>query len=234
MTSRLNYKLTIVTTVTLCILLSSFSVEHLNELTPEKILDAHIRAKGGRDVLLRVKSLRIVLEDEDNKIRAEGMRIFPDKVCDIITHPNGWSKSILSGKKTQLVLPDTVLPITNPVVKRNLSADAKIFPVLYFTESDNQLRLIGKTEINGNSNYHIELTHMDSSKKHFFYDQESWMLTRIIDENGISNTFLDYRVVSGIQIAHLIKIDSENESLEFKLLKIEMNPKLDETFFEIK
>jgi hypothetical protein len=233
MTSRLTHNLTIVATVSLCIILSSFSVEHLNELTPEKILEAHIQAKGGKDVLLKVKSLRIVLEDEGNKVRAEGMRIFPDKVCDVITHPGGWNKSILNGENTHLVLPDTILPITNPVVRRNLSADAKIFPVLYFSESDSQLRLIGKTEINGNSSYHIELTHMDSSKKHFFYDQESWMLTRIIDENGISNTFLDYRVVSGIQIAHLIKIDSENESLEFKLLEIEMNPKLEETIFEI-
>lgn len=92
MISRLNYTLAIITTATLCIFISSFSVEHLNELNPEKILDAHILAKGGRDVLLRVKSLRIVLEDENNKIRAEGMRIFPDKVCDIITHPGGWSK----------------------------------------------------------------------------------------------------------------------------------------------
>ncbi len=142
---KLNYTLTIAATLTLCVFVSSFSVARFENLNPEKILEAHILAKGGRDVLLQVKSLRIVLEDEDNKIRAEGVRIFPDKVCDIITHPGGWSKSILNGKETQLVLPDTVLPITNPVVIRNLSADAKIFPVLYLAESDNHLQLIGQT-----------------------------------------------------------------------------------------
>jgi outer membrane lipoprotein-sorting protein len=233
MISRLNSRLTIAATVTLCLFISSYSFEHPNELNPEKILEAHIREKGGRDVLLQVKSLRIVLEDEDNKIRAEGLRMFPDKICDIITHPGGWSKSILNGEQSQLILPDTVLPITNPVVKRNLSSDAKIFPVLYLTKSNNHLRLIGETQINGRSTYQIELTNTDPSKKHFFYDKETWMLTRTIDENGISNTFLDYKQVSGIQIAHLIKIDSKNESLEFKLQEIEINPKLDETIFKI-
>ncbi len=75
---------------------------------------------------------------------------------------------------------------------------------------------------------------MDSARKHFFYDGETWMLTRIIDENGIANTFLDYRPVSGIKIAHSTMIDSDNESLEFKLVEIEMNPELDETIFKIK
>lgn len=234
MISRLNYTLTIIATLSLCFFICSFHVESFNELNPHKIIDAHIQAKGGRDVLLQVKSLRIVLENKDNGIRAEGMRVFPDKICDIITHPGGWSKSILNGEKTQLILPDTILPILNPVVKRNLSTDAKIFPVLYFNKSDNNLRLTGETEINGRSNYHIELTNVDSSKKHFFYDVKTKMLTRIIDEMGISNTFLDYRPVSGIQIAHLIKIDSENESLEFKLVEIEINPKLDESNFKIK
>ncbi len=204
-----------------------------SNLTADEIIDAYIMAKGGEEKLKTVKSIRMILEAKEKNLVGESLRVFPDKLCDIFTYPGGQNKVILNGVFAKLVQPDTVITISDPIIRRNLFEDALIFSLLYSEKLGEERRFVGETTINDRLHYEVQIIYQDNTAKSYFFDAETLLLGKVTDEFRSSRVYSNYMNVSGIQVPHRIKSISPTDTSYFVLTQIELNPEIDDKIFEV-
>lgn len=206
-----------------------------NLLSEKEIIRRIINAKGGKANLKRVKSLKMVMEIPEQKARAVALRISPDKLVDSMYFSEGTYVSILNGREHMFITPYSRLPLEEGQL-RSVKTDATIFPELYSRKLRKTYSYMGKEKLEGKWVHKVKMSFPDQDYRIQCYDYNTWLLHLMIDEYGSKFYFEGYEDVDGIPFYTSLKMIyyKSQDTTSFQVKKVEINPELDETMFEIK
>lgn len=210
----------------------------------KKLLDQALAAKGG-DKITKLKSLRMVATGSlsaqgqtvgvefDRKLVLPGtmrMDIKINKQFDIaiaVVGDAGWQ----SGPGGIDDIPSSQMPA--------LSLQRWIDPELVLTrhlDQDTTVSLLKPTKLDGKA---VEVVRIASTKAGFEAELYIDAATKLVVQSRYPNggdetveTFSDYKVVDGIQVAHKRTSKSSSEEAELNVEKVEINPTIDPAIFK--
>jgi outer membrane lipoprotein-sorting protein len=100
------------------------------------------------------------------------------------------------------------------------------------------VELIGTETVGTRQAHHLKVTRKGQALQHFYLDVETGAELKITTElaGGTVETELsDYRLVEGVQVPHAIKVTQGGMvQAELRILKVEFNIPLEDSFFRIK
>jgi hypothetical protein len=202
-------------------------------LNGDQIVENFIEARGGIDKLQDVKTLKMIIEAPEIKFIAESYRRKPDKVVDIMKYPNWEIKMVLNGKKAISKNPNGTESIQQAVTLRNMHDEALIFPELYRKKLGYIQEYIGLEKINGKDYYKVKVVLPDSAKHIEYYDIQTDLLYKLIDEFELETIFEEYQEIDGIKFLKYFKAVNTKETIHFIVKELTINPELDEKIFSI-
>ncbi len=209
----------------------------------KKLLDAALAAKGG-DKLLGLKSLRMVATGQlqaqgqtvdvefDRKLVLPGsmrMDIQIAKQFDIaiaVVGDAGWQKSPAGVED----IPASQMPA--------LALQRWIDPELVLTrhrDKDTAVALLAPTKLDGRDVEVVKLSTTKGFEATLYLDAKTKLVVQSRYPNGgdeTVETFSDYKVVDGIQVAHRRTSKSAAESADLTVTKVEINPTVDPAIFK--
>ena len=218
--------------------------------TPEYVLDEYAKAKGGREKLDAVETLKITreatFEDSKNIVRSvifatrDGKKryeVYSDDVhafTIISDTENIWRISSEGGQ-------DFVEPLGREALANYTKITIGYFsnPHDLIQKGEPVTRLADKT-IEDEAYAVLEVQDVTSTKTHLFFNAKTWLLDRadIFDENDeLSETtyFLDYSASDQILYPTLVKSTYYEEGIEFSqsvTVRTHVNPAIEESVFK--
>ncbi|KAB2907281.1 MAG: hypothetical protein F9K40_05190 [Kofleriaceae bacterium] len=209
----------------------------------KKVLDAALAAKGG-DKLLGLKSLRMVATgtlqaqgqtvdvEFDRKLVLPGsmrMDIRIAKQFDIamaVVGDAGWQKSPAGVDD----IPASQMPA--------LALQRWIDPELVLTrhrDKGTTVALLAPTKLDGRAVDVVKLVSAKGFEATLYIDAKTKLLVQSRYPNGgdeTIETFSDYKLVDGVQVAHKRTSKSSAEAADLKVTKVEINPTIDAAIFK--
>ena len=217
--------------------------------TADQVIDAYIDARGGRDKLAAIKTLRvagpldlgngstatlIVEQKRPNLIRMDFVFQGQTNVC------------AFDGKVGWYHIP--FMDIPNPTVMppeelKNIVEDADIDgPLVDYKNKGNSVELAGHEQLDGRDCYKLKLTLKDKAEGNRYIDAETLREVRVEGaevENGqevqFIQTFSDFREVAGVTFPFVSRVEqkgaAELATFTHKIDKIEVNVPMDDAHF---
>ena len=224
--------------LTIIILATSCSPKIGNQvknLTGDKISDNFIKAIGGEKKLKEVKTITMiaVAKIQGIELQIESYRKAPDKMVVKMKSPQGTMTRILNGEKAFVITPNGNQPITG-IDLEALKEEATIFPELYRERFGHKLEYIGIEKVNEREMYKVKVLMPNGNSRFQFYDKETNLLNKMIDELGTESYYDEYKEINGVKMPHLNKLVSPQGTLNFKIKELKINPEFEDEMFEIK
>jgi zinc protease len=212
-------------------------------VTAESILDAYVKAIGGKDAMMKVK-------DESMTITGEMM----GQQLTIVRKKKGPNKSFEEVKMGTMVVNATICDgvkakqsgmrgskeLTGDELADQLVKSA-MNPELKYKELGFTFKALGIDQYNGTDVYKIESTNKQGKKSIHFYDVTTGLKTRTeMTMEGpkgpttVSTDYLDYKLVGKVKYPHTLKIDQGGMIILGTVTLIEVNKKLKDSEFEVK
>ena len=206
-----------------------------DELTGDKISENFINAIGGKENLLKVKTLKMIAEAEvqGNLFMIESYKIAPDKMLVKMELKQGTLTRILNGKKAFAYNEHGKIPITG-IDLEALIEEATIFPELYRDKFGHKLEYSGIERINDKELYRVKVTQPNGQHRVEFFDKETGLLYMMIDELGSKSYYDNYKEIGGVKFPHKNKLVDSGVTVYMYVEEIEINPELDEDMFKLK
>ena len=207
----------------------------IESLTGDKISDNFIKAIGGEKKLKEVKTMVMiaVVQTQGIEFELESYRKAPDKMVLTMKSNQGTMTRILNGEKAVVITSNGNEPITGNDLKA-LQEEATIFPELYRKKFGHKLEYLGIEKVNERDMYKVKLFLPNGNSRLKFYDKETDLLKKVIDEEGRELFYNEYNEVKGVRTPHLNKMISPTGILKFKITEVKINPVLENEMFEIK
>lgn len=210
-------------------------------VTPQTVLDAYIKAMGGRDALAKVKDLR---REYAASMQGMGLTMVennaPGKYAmEIRSGAMLLQKMVYDGKRGS----STGMTGTKELEDTELAEARKniyIFPELHYQELDQRGNLTGMLEVDGKKVYRMQVNNaLDGASFTEYYDVQTGLKTRRVEnqasEQGtlqVVTDYSDYKAVNGIMFPHTIR-QNAGMDLTFKLEKVAVNKGVDAAAFRI-
>ncbi len=209
-------------------------------LTAEKVLANYIEAIGGSKKLLEVKGIKT-----SYKANAMGM-----EVNMMVTKKSGnkstleisgngltFQKVVCDGKDVSISAMGQKPPVDANMKEKTIYKSA-IIPELGLGAV--KATLTGIESVEGTEAYAIELILPSGAKSTLYYDRKTGLkiqeLESIESPQGkvtSSTRYLDYKEVNGIKIPHTLSQNQGPMSFKFELIKVEINPVIEEAVFKL-
>lgn len=224
--------LTIILLITACTPKIGNKVE---TLTGDKIVDNYVNALGGEKKLKEVKTMTMiaVTKIQDIELQIESYRKAPDKMVVKMISPNGTMTRILNGEEAYAISPAGSKQITG-IDLAALKEEATIFPELYKEKFGYTREYLGIEKVDEKETHKVKISMPDGKTRTHFFDKETNLLTKMIDESGASSYYGDYKSIEGVMVPHSNKLVGPYSTAEFKIKEIEINPVFEEGMFEFK
>ena len=106
-------------------------------------------------------------------------------------------------------------------------------PLAHAAESGHQVELLGVEQVNGHDAYKLQVTRKTGGMQTLYVDTETFYVTRVESIEGDAD-FLDYRVVDGHQIPHLVKMVAAMGEQTIYVDEVEFNVAIDDDVFSMR
>ncbi|WP_423147164.1 hypothetical protein [Rubrolithibacter danxiaensis] len=235
-------KLILIAVFTVITVTSSFAQ------TVDQIVGKNIAALGGKEKLKALKSLKM-----EATISVQGME-FPANIVqvnevgrrtdftvqgstgtEVITQKEGWKLMPFMGQTNPQQIP------LNEVKENALFNDIQ-GPVVDYAQKGNKIELTGKDTVAGKPAYKLKITSKDGITINYYVDAETGNTVKIGAKRTINgqqldivSLFSDYKKTpEGYSFPYTVKQEIPGAGpMAIKVTKIEVNPEVDESIFEM-
>ncbi len=215
--------------------------------TADELIAKSFAARGGRDQLQAVKTVRMTGTMSRGTMEApivvEMKR--PASMRSEVTFQGSPAVQATNGTQAWMIPPmSDAQPQALPAeAAREMRAQADMDgPLFDYQRKGHQVELLGKEGIEGKEAYRLKLTRQDGRVEHYLLDAESFLPIRVeswptIAGEEISGEAIlsDYRDVGGVlwphSIENVVKGRPDRQSMRFS--KIEVNVPIDDARFEM-
>lgn len=211
--------------------------------TADELIARNIAAKGGMDKLKAVNAIR---QTSDITIQgtAASLTVYSKR-------PNLSRQEIVLGSETIISAFDGQTPwmvnpmtgstqatvVTGPqadMIRQDASFDG---PMIDYKARGMTAELIGPEDIDGMPVHHLKLTGQDGVVRHVYLDAATSLETKMSTETPmglVEQRLSDYRDVGGLKVPFAITVLTGGAvTAEVKVLKLELNPEIDDGLFRI-
>jgi outer membrane lipoprotein-sorting protein len=232
------------------LLLTALSAVALAAQTADEVIEKNIQAKGGRERIKAVKSLRftatmsmgqgatapVVMElvPPGHKVRME-FTIQGQTGIQAYDGTNGWQLMTFLGKNDPEPMSDDDLK----EIKEN--ADLLEGPLFDYKAKGNQVEYLGKGDLEGTPVHRLKLTQKNGDVTTIYLDADSYLelkdeTTRSIrgQATDVESTYGNYKKVDGITVAYSIesRIKGAPGPQTITVDKVEVNPDIPASRFD--
>jgi zinc protease len=219
---------------TICIYSCTAKLSKMGLQTGEQISQNCIKARGGEENLKAVKTITIITEAQmggGTVLKTERNIIAPDKLIEKMESPRGTLTIIINGEKSAVIPSQIALPEGDI---KYFKEEATIFPELYSIKLGHKLEYLGTEIVNNRKMNKVKVLYANGKEKINFYDDETKLLSKVIDNTGIVYCYDDYRVVKGIKFPYSNKtVRGQDTISSIKVKEITVNPVFEEKMFKI-
>ncbi len=235
-----------------CLFLASLIGAAVSAQTADELIDKGIQARGGRDKIKSIQSIRMTGKMIINQggqmlempIVMEAAR--PDKVridstfqgmtmVQAFDGTTGWTVMPFMGKKD----PEAVSGEQLDQIKRQ--ADVIDGLLVDYKEKGHQVEYAGKEDLEGTPAHKLKVTRKDGDIVYVYLDAEQFLelkhkqKTKLPGGQEIESeaAMSDYKEVGGILFPHSMEMKAGPGTMSMTLDKIELNPDLPASRFEM-
>jgi hypothetical protein len=213
--------------------------------TIDELLEGHLEARGGRQQLAAVRSMRVVgrhaLNSEYSAMRL--LRNRPNRYR-LDARPRGQQLTLAyDGKTPWWVDPSTesaraaAMPLDGV---ENVLADADFDgPLIDYRAKGHQVELLGVEERDTGEAYALRVQLRRGAVEHWYLDRESLLAVERVSKHWeyrriweLRTFFSDFRRVDGIILPHLIESEFSSMHRLLQIEKVELNLELPDELFE--
>lgn len=209
-------------------------------LTAEKVIANYIESIGGTKKLAEVKSIKT-----SYKANAMGMEVNMTivkktgnkSVLEISGNGMTFNKVVCNGKEVSISAMGQKPPVDASMKEKTIYESA-IIPELGLAGF--KTTLTGIESVEGAEAYAIELVLPSGTKSTLYYDTKTGLKIQELESiespqgNVTSSTrYLDYKEVNGIKIPHTLSQNQGPMSFKFELIKVEINPVVEDALFKL-
>jgi hypothetical protein len=250
--------MTIARMISLLISLNACQSARTITLSAYDIVERHIQARGGREKIAAIQSIRatgemhrfgmvydlVVLQKRPNYALVN----YSGENEHLMRIPEKFDIQIISDGQDTWQLVDTfdgkgavVRPIFFPWVRIPVQRDTDISgPLFNYADAGHRIDHAGLEEIEGSLCYRLSVGYKSGETEEWLIDGSTYDLRkRIIPfvnqmsgaKSSVSIYYYDYRVVDGIRFSHAMLIDSGPSTIERIFHEIEVNVELSDELF---
>jgi len=218
--------------------------------TVDQLVQNHIQAMGGSQAFKAIQTMRIQAKilagpgmempmgieiKKPGKVRVD-MTIMGQSMIQVVNGKDSWMINPMSGSTEPTPMPADV------VAKTEDQATQFEGPLVNYKERGSTLELLGKEKQEASEAYKLKLVDKNGQETTLFMDADSYLLTQSVTRvkaNGqdmnVTVKLGDYKPVGGILISHALDIQIEGMPMSQRLTmeKVEVNPVLEDTRFEM-
>jgi hypothetical protein len=216
--------------------------------TADELLEKNLKAMGGKDKLVALKSMRLTGKMKMGpmeapisitKVRPTGVRM--DFTIQGMTGTQaydgttGWNLMPFTGNKDPQKMTEDQL--------KEIRAEADFDgPTFDYKAKGNKVEYVGKEDVQGTPTYKLHVTTKDGKESNVYLDAETYLVIRTDGTRNVQGQDLemetsigDYKTVDGLTFPY--SMDSHVKGKEsmggqtISIEKIELNPKIDATIF---
>lgn len=209
----------------------------------DEIIARHVRARGGYEKLKSLKTLRTVGtlslgSRGEARLTREIKR--PNLVRTDFALGNATLVHAYDGKAGWGIGPDGKASPLSGDDLRNAQEDADIEgPLVDYRQKGNRVEMAGSSSVNGSACYELKLTYANGDVVYLCLDAKSYLVVgQRVERNGevqVEAVLSDYRAYDSIPFAGTsdIKQAGSPEPVHYRLEKVEINPPIDGSRFQI-
>ncbi len=213
------------------------------DLTAEKVMANYVKAIGGEETILAIKSIKTVSEAEiqGQKLSFTAIKVSPNKsyVSIMMGGAMEMQKVIFDGTNYAEYAQGAKAPNDENKTKDAL-IEAALVPELNYTTLGVTTKLEAVEKVGDNYAYSVSVVYPSGKKITNYYDTESGLKVRVANfiatpqgEVTQNIDYLDYAEESGVLLPHTVVIPMGPMKLEAKTIAVEVNEPIDETVFKI-
>jgi hypothetical protein len=209
--------------------------------TLDGVLDKHFRAIGGADAWRGVTSTRLTgtLSINPPGVEAPLMTVVrrPGKArvefelmgttgIQAIDGETAWWHSPLSGAPDPVTAPEA----TAASMRQTADLDG---PLVDWQKSGHSLKLVGETEVDGETLIELELQLATGERMRYFLDADTYLAVKTVDLEDETNVsrFGDYREVDGLRIPFYLETETASGKQTTTIASWETNVAVDDALF---
>ena len=218
-----------------------------NAQTVNDIVNKHINAMGGKNKMAQLKSIHMdmsmqmmgndipssVIIVEGKGFRSE-TEMQGQKIIQVITDTGGWSINPMMGGTPQALPAEQAKQAAGQLYATG--------PLYNYAEKGNKVELEGQEKVGDVNAYKLRVTTRDSSESTYYIDPSTYYIIEIVNSGEmmgnpvtITVTNSDFqKTPEGYVLPHTIQTDMGGQfSITAKVNKIDINPPVDASIFEI-
>jgi len=209
-------------------------------ITAETVLADYLNAVGGLEKLNQVKTVSINMKAnlQGMEMLTELNQMAPNKLEMANTMMgNVILQSVFDGEKGTNMQMGNKSPMEG-VALEDMKVDARLFPERFYKEIGVKTELKGIEMVEGKKAYKMLVTYPSGTKKTYYFDLESNLKIREIEEKEgtiITNDITSYKVVDGIKFPEVVSISGLMPiPLQMVTTSVEINGSMDASLFIVK
>ncbi|HXD32992.1 MAG TPA: hypothetical protein VN643_17845 [Pyrinomonadaceae bacterium] len=224
--------------VAFLVLATTFSVAAQSQKlpSPEKIVEAHLKAIGGKKNVAAVRSATYEWKSQLKgqadgtsrwRVKAPGSARFENSVgSDLITAANTSSAWVLQGPSMR-----TLIGAEAAAAKLRAFLDAS--RLVDYKKANVLARFVSVGDIGSEPSYIVEFSRRGGSKLTYWFSLKTKLLVKVIDDNTRTTTrFEDYRRVGNILEPHRVRISNPDSDLVLELQNVVHNSLIADSVFD--
>ncbi len=212
-------------------------------LTAEKVLADYIKAIGGEEAIMSIKSVKIVSEAEiqGQKLSITTYNVSPNKslLSIVMGGMMEVQKQVFDGTNYAEYSQGNKAPADENKAK-DAMIEASLIPEINYEKHGVTIKLAAIEKVGDDYAYAVKVTFPSGKTTTNYFDIKSGLKVRVTSfittpqgEMAQNIDFKDYSDESGVLIPHLVIIPMGPMKLEAKVTSVEINGKVDEAIFKI-
>jgi len=217
-------------------------------LTLDQVLAKNLEARGGREALDAVTSMKITgkMSGGPMEIPMTMLRVRPDKFrvdftfqgmtgSQVFTGEGGWKLMPFGGKTD----PE---PLSQDEIKQAAEQADFDGPLIDWKKKGFQLELVGLEDLDGSQVYKLKLTRKNGDVEYHYLDAEYFLTVKTSakktiqgNEMEFESTFGDFKQVGDLVLPHLMEAGAKGMPGKQKMVfeSYELNPEIPEDVFKM-
>ncbi len=218
-------------------------IEIPDGMTAQKVIDDYINAIGGKDKLMAVNDMTVIMgaEMQGMQLSVKNVQKAPNKYMNetSVSGMGVMQKQVFDGTKGAT----TQMGATTAMGEDELAAakeQAPMFKELNYADNYT-MELTGIEAVEGKNAYKVTLIDKNGDKKTEFYDMQTSLKLRSIEtaeQGGVKMTqtsdFMDYKAVDGVMVPHVVSISGVAPvPLKMTVQDVKINAGVDDAMFKV-
>jgi outer membrane lipoprotein-sorting protein len=237
---------------TLLIILSFAGIFSLRAQTADEIINKHIAAIGGKDLLKSVKSLytegSMEVVGMGNEAPVTSYTVYGKAYKNVVnfngqeivqcsTEKGGWMINPMAGAATATPLPEDQANAG----KLRFEHGGTSGPLIDYAAKGNKVELNGKDTAGGKTLYRLKVTTKDNISIEYYIDGATWYITKAVTKFTVQGQEIettadlsDYKKLdNGVVLSYAQQLTFPQYTINLTLKKVEVNKAIDPAIFEM-